>query len=44
MSFEFTQDGQTIRFRSVVGEGLTKYVWEETNPPEPQPLEPSEDA
>ncbi len=44
MSFEFTHDGQVYRFKSLVGDGLTKYAWEELNPPAPEALEPSEDA
>jgi hypothetical protein len=44
MSFEFTHEGRVIRFHSEVGDGLTKFVWQEVNAPEPKPLEPSEEA
>lgn len=44
MSFEFTQDGRTYRVRSVTGEGLTKFEWQEIDPPAQPALEPSEDA
>ena len=44
MSFEFTHEGRVIRFHSEVGDGLAKFVWQELNEPEPEPLEPSEES
>ena len=44
MSFEFTHEGRTVRFHSVTGDGLTKFVWLELDAPEPKPLEPSEES
>ena len=44
MSFEFTHEGRTHRVHSVVGDGLTKFVWQELDAPEPKPLEPSEET
>lgn len=44
MSFEFTRNGHVYRVHSEIGIGLAKVVVEEVNPPEPDSLEPSEDA
>jgi hypothetical protein len=43
MSFEFTHEGRTHRVSTVVGDGLTKFVWQ-TNEPETESIEPSEEA
>lgn len=44
MRFEFFHDGQFLRVHTEVGQGLTKVVVKELNPPAPEALEPSEDA
>jgi len=44
MSFEFTHEGRVIRFHSVTGDGLTKFVWQELSEPETASIEPSEEA
>jgi len=43
MSFEFTHEGRVHRVHSVVGDGLTKFVWLELDEPE-QSIEPSEES
>jgi len=43
MSFEFTHEGCTHRVHSVVGDGLTKFVWKTLDEPE-QSIEPSEET
>jgi len=44
MSFEFTHEGRTVRFHSVTGDGLTKFVWLELDVPETESIEPSEET
>jgi hypothetical protein len=44
MSFEFTHDGRVVRFHSEVGDGLTKFVWQELSEPETESIEPSEES
>jgi hypothetical protein len=44
MSFEFTHEGRVHRVHSVVGDGLTKFVWQTLDEPEPKSLDTSEES
>lgn len=44
MTFEIRHDGRTFTVHTEVGEGLTQVKFEENEPQEQQPLEPSEET